>query len=268
MILVKIGGGQAINFDYIVSDIAELIKKGEQFILVHGANYERNELARKLGIEVKKITAPSGISSVYTTPQVMETILMSYAGLVNKKLVAKLQSLNVPAIGLTGADGRLIEAERKELILSQEGERVRAIRDDLSGKVVKINTNLLELLLANKYVPVLTIPAITASGQLLNVDNDQFCAMLVKSLKISRMVFLFEEKGLLKESDNPDSVVKKITFANLNQAMAWSNGRMKQKILGVIGSLQTGVKEIYFADGRIEQPISNALAGEGTIITN
>lgn len=107
MILIKIGGGKKINLDAICSDIKTLIDKGEQIVLVHGASTIRDEIATSLNHPTKTIISPSGVSSVYTDAKSIDIFLMAYVGLVNKRLVEKLQQHGVNAIGLSGIDGRL-----------------------------------------------------------------------------------------------------------------------------------------------------------------
>src|SRR3989344_4279464 len=95
MIIIKIGGGKAINIENIAQDIANLIKSGEEVIVVHGASATRDEIAQKLGIPTKTITSPSGVSSVYTDQNAIDVFLMVYCGLINKKIVATFQKYGI-----------------------------------------------------------------------------------------------------------------------------------------------------------------------------
>src|SRR5260370_29500905 len=101
MLLIKIGGGQQINLDFIAQDIATHLADGEQIVLIHGASTTRDEIAQKLNIPTKTITSPSGITSVYTDAQAIDVFLMVYCGLVNKKIVNTLQKHNINALGLS-----------------------------------------------------------------------------------------------------------------------------------------------------------------------
>src|SRR3989344_986389 len=106
MIIIKIGGGKAINIDGISSDIATILSQKEQVVVVHGASATRDEIAQKLGVPTKPITSPSGVTSVYTDKAAIDVFLMVYCGLVNKKIVASLIRRNVNAIGLSGVDAK------------------------------------------------------------------------------------------------------------------------------------------------------------------
>ena len=130
------------------------------------------------GIPIKKITSPSGISSVYTDKKVIDVFLMTYCGLINKKIVSILQRFGVNAIGLSGVDGRLWEAKRKDVVYSLEKGRTKLIKDNLTGKVERVNSRLLMLLCKNGYVPVLCPPAISFDNEIVNTDNDTAVAVL------------------------------------------------------------------------------------------
>src|SRR5579864_4502820 len=112
MILIKGGGGKNINWEYISQDIAEIIKRGDQVIVVHGASTTRDEIGKRLGTPTNTITSPSGITSVYTNENAIDVFLMSYCGLINKRIVAIMQRFGVNAVGLSGIDGRLWEGSR------------------------------------------------------------------------------------------------------------------------------------------------------------
>src|SRR5258706_5621428 len=155
MILIKIGGGKQINWEYIAKDIAALISTGEKVIVVHGASVVRDEIAEQLGVPTKIITSPSGIPSVYTDEKALEILLMAYCGLTNKKIVAKMQSYGINAIGLSGVDGKLWEAKRKDAVYAVENGKEKLITDNLTGKVEKVNTKLMLLLIENNYIPVI-----------------------------------------------------------------------------------------------------------------
>lgn len=264
MLILKVGGGKNINWDYIAEDLKSL---KEEVIIVHGANYLMKEISSKLGIKEKFITSPSGHISRYTDTATMDLLTMVYSGLVNKKIVSTLQKHKINAVGLTGADGKLLLGVRKEAILSREGDRVKVIRDSKTGNVKSVNTKLISLLLKNGYVPVVTIPAITNEGELINVDNDRLVAILAKELKVEIIVMLFEAAGLLRDKNNEKSKIGKINKDQLDKYMETVTGRIRKKLLGVKEAISFGVSKVYFGDGRVPHPIQSALSGKGTVIS-
>lgn len=265
MLLIKVGGGKNINWDYVCEDIADVVKD-EPIILVHGASTKRDEIAQQLGCPSKVVTAPSGIQSIYTDQKALEIFLMVYAGLINKQIVVKLQKSGVNAVGLSGVDGRLWEGKRKSTILVKDGDKTKVISDNLTGRVEKINSDLIKILIDHSYTPVICSPAISYDNEIINTDNDWATAVMAGALGISRMVVLFEAPGLLRNHNDENSLIKKVSRDQLDECLQYAQGRMKKKILGVKKAIEMGIREIYFGDARIKNPVKNALSGNGTVI--
>lgn len=265
MILIKVGGGKTINWDFIADDIKTLQKK-EQIIIVHGASVKRDEIAEKLGSPTKTVTSPSGITSVYTDEKALEIFLMVYSGLVNKQIVSTLQKYNVNAVGLSGVDGKLWQAKAKKELLIQDGKKVKLLKNNRTGRVEKINTDLLKILIKNNYVPVISAPAISYENEIVNTDNDWAAAVTAGSLQVEKLIYLFEAPGMLKNHKDESTLIKKIKKAKLSDYLQYAEGRMKKKLLGVQKAIELGVKQIYWGDGRIKNPVTSALSGKGTFI--
>ncbi len=266
MLLIKVGGGKTINWEGICKDISRLISK-EKIILVHGASYWRDQIAEKLSIPVKTVVSPSGVTSVYTDEKLMEVFLMAYAGLVNKKFVAMLQSYGVNAVGLSGVDGRLWIAKPKKDILIKEDGKVKLLTGNLTGRVEKVNTELLNLLIERDYLPVICSPAVSSEGEILNTDNDLAIAVMAESLNIKKIVVLFESPGLLENPEDEKSLIRKINKEKIEDYFQFAKGRMKKKLMGVKRAIESGVETIYMGDGRLENPVFSALEGKGTLIS-
>lgn len=266
MLLVKVGGGAAINWEDISKDLVNLLKK-KKIIIVHGANAKRDEIALRLGHPTKIITAPSGVQSVYTDKNAIDILTMVYAGLINTQIVARMQSVGINAVGLSGVDGRLWQGKRKKILYEKVGVKTKIVKDTFTGRVEKINTKLIKLLVKNNFVPVICAPAISYQSEIINVDNDWAVAVMAQALKVREMVILFEAPGMLKNYKDAKSITKNIKKDEINKFMDYAEGRMKKKLIGVRHALGHGVKKIYFGDGRVENPISLALSGRGTILS-
>lgn len=265
MILIKIGGGKNINWDYIAEDIAKLDKK-EKIIVIHGASETRDKIALQLKTPTQTVTSPSGVTSVFTDQNAIDVFLMAYAGLVNKKIVVSLQKHGVNAIGLSGIDGKLWLGKHKNNILIKQGDKTKLITGSLTGRVEKINTNLLHLLLSNNYTPVLCPPALSYDNVIINCDNDWATAILAGALDLKTIVVLFEAPGMLKNYTDENTIIPIVDKTKLFQIMPFAQGRMKKKIIGAQKAFELGVQTIYWGDGRIKNPIINLLSGKGTII--
>lgn len=263
MIIIKIGGGESINHAAIVSDLKLLT---EPFIIVHGANHLRDQLAKRLGVVRKVLTSVSGYDSVYSDEEAIDLLMMAYAGLANKRLVALCQQHGINAVGLTGLDGRVVVAKRNAGIRVRENGKNLMVHDR-SGKPVSINKNLIDMLLANGYVPLLCVPLIDEQGGAVNSENDDIVALLQQTMGAETVIHLIEAKGYLTDPTNIESVVSRLSSVEIAQALTGSKGRIKRKLLSISRLLENGVSRVIIADGRVEHPIQKALAGEGTIIS-
>lgn len=263
MIIIKIGGGKDINLKGIAANLATL---KEKFIIVHGANAARDELAQKLNIEKKVVTSISGYASVFSDENTIDLMMMAYSGLKNKRIVELLQRNGINAIGLSGLDGRMIEGKRNTGIKTREEGKTLILRD-FSGKPKKINTSLLNLLLENGYIPVLCVPIIDENSFAINSENDDIVALLQSELKADKIIQLIEAPGFLQDKNNPDSVIKKISQKELEALENNVEGRMKRKILALRKLFEAGPTNVYIYDGRAENPIIDALNEKGTLIS-
>ncbi|MBN2368699.1 [LysW]-aminoadipate kinase [Candidatus Woesearchaeota archaeon] len=262
MIIIKIGGGKAINTEGVIKDLAGL---DEPFIIVHGANYFRDKLAEELGTPKKTITSVSGYSSVYSDDDAIDNIMMAYAGLRNKRIVELCQLNNINAVGLSGIDGGLIRAKRNQGIRAREGNKVKLLRD-FSGKPFQINVGLLKLLLDNNYLPVLCIPVIDEEGYAVNTENDDIVRVLKDTLGAETIINLIEAPGFLEDKDDPTTLVKKMSKDELEKRESQVEGRMKRKILALRKLFEKGDCRVIISDGRVECPVKDALDGKGTVI--
>jgi acetylglutamate/LysW-gamma-L-alpha-aminoadipate kinase len=266
MIVVKVGGGKGIDLDAFCRDLAATIKSGAEIVLVHGGSHETNVLSEKLGKPPRFVTSISGVESRYTDRETLEIFTMVYIGKVNKYIVEQLQRHGVNAVGLSGVDGRLLEGARKPFIKVIENGVRKVLRDDFTGKVEKVNTHLVRLLRDNGYTPVIAPPAISYDGEAINVDGDRAAAVLAAALEAEKLVILSNVPGLLRDVNDETSLIREIRKDQIDRYADFAKGRMKKKVMGAAEALQEGVKEVVFADARVENAISRALEGEGTVI--
>src|SRR5438093_9178101 len=129
MFVVKVGGAEGNGIDNVLIDLAPR----RDYVLVHGGSNEVDRLAEALGRPIRWLTSPSGIVSRYTDRETMEVFTMALTGKLNTTIVARLQSLGAPAVGLSGVDGGLLTGRRKEAVRSVDNGRVLLVKDDHSG---------------------------------------------------------------------------------------------------------------------------------------
>ncbi len=262
MIIIKIGGGKEINAEGVIKDLSKI---NEKFIIIHGANFVRDELALQLRRPKKTITSVSGYDSVLSDEQAIDLQMMAYAGLKNKRIVELCQQYGINAVGLSGLDGKVIQGKRNQGIRTKEDGKLKIVRD-FSGKPKEINTHLLNLLLDNGYTPVLCVPIIDENNFAINSENDDIINVLQSAMKAEKIIQLIEAPGFLDDKDNPDSLLKNITQNELFQKEEKSEGRMKRKMHALRKLFEGGAAEVYISDGRTEHPVEDALSGKGTLI--
>lgn len=267
MIVVKAGGGKGLDMKAVCADVAELVARGEQVVLVHGGSHETNVISEKLGHPPRFVTSASGHVSRYTDRETLEIFIMVTAGRINKLLVERLQQLGVNAVGLSGLDGRLLEGKRKSMLRIVENGKRKILRGEYSGKIERVNAGLLKTLLEAGYVPVVAPLAISYESETLNVDGDRAAAAIGSALKAQTVVILTNVLGLLRDFPDESTLISHIPLAQAEEHLdRYAQGRMKRKLLGAIEALQDGVGQVIIADGRVAQPVRRALDGQGTVI--
>ncbi|MGD8402678.1 MAG: [LysW]-aminoadipate kinase [Anaerolineales bacterium] len=266
IIVIKLGGTEGVDFSAICADAAELLAQGQKLVFVHGGSAEANSLGEALGSPPKFIISPSGYTSRYTNRETLEVFLMAVNGKVNSLLTEQLHGLGINAFGLGGMDGSLMVAARKEAIQSVENGKRKIIRDDYTGKIETVNSNLLLALLDMGCLPVIAPVAISQKGEALNVDADRAAAMVASALKAETLVLLTAVPGLMEKFPDESTLINQLPQAKLPSALEMAQGRMKKKVLGAEEALKGGVSKVIIADGRAVKPISNALDGNGTVI--
>ena len=266
MLVVKIGGGAAIGeggYGNFASDLAALT---EPVVVVHGGNAEFSSLSAALGMPPRMVTSASGRVSRYTDAPTMDAMLMAYCGKVNKRLVATLRDAGVNAVGLSAIDGGIATGRRKPVLRGTEDGKPKVLRDDHAGTIEQVDPTLVRLLLANGYVPVLTPPALGEAGIPINVDGDKLALELAVAIGANGLLFFSDTPGLLADRHDETSLIREIDASSPEDAKAAAAGRMLVKVEAALGAVERGVGRVVFADGRAEQPVTRALAGEGTVV--
>jgi [amino group carrier protein]-L-2-aminoadipate 6-kinase len=267
MYVVKIGGGAGITADAFANFAADLISLDEQIVLVHGANADFSALSTSLGQPPRMVTNEKGRVSRYTDRQAMETMLMAYCGKVNKLLVSQLQRAGVNAVGLSGIDGQIATGKRKPVIRAIEDGKSKVLRDDHAGSLKAVDITLVRLLLDAGFLPVLTPPAVDLEeGTPINVDGDKLALELAVALDAEGLLFFSDTPGLLADRDDESSLIRSIDASDPVAAIDAAQGRMKVKVESAVKAIERGVGQVVFSDGRVPQPITRALAGQGTVV--
>lgn len=249
--VIKIGGNIVDSpeaLDRLLSEFATL--EGRK-ILVHGGGKVATKISAALGIETQMVDGRR-----VTDAATVEVVTMVYAGGINKKIVASLQSKGVKAWGVCGADASIIPAVKRP---------IQKVDYGFVGDVVtdKINSEALDMLLSGGYSVVVAPITMDSSGQLLNTNADtiaQSVAVAMSQLYDVELIYLFEKRGVLADINDEDSVIKLINSDNYKSLI--DEGKifdgMLPKIDNALLAIKSGVGSVRICN--------SALEGEGTVI--
>lgn len=249
--LVKIGGN-IIDNEEALTDFLNLFHQipGKK-ILVHGGGKIATELSKKIGLNPEMVKGRR-----ITDAEMLKVVTMVYAGLTNKTIVAKLQGLNDNAIGLTGADGNVIVAEKRPVFEVDYG---------FVGDIFEenINTEFLCDLLDKKFLPVFSAITHDGQGQLFNTNADTIAstiAIALASFYQVDLIYSFEKKGVLKDINDENSVIHSINELNFNNFVEQkiiADG-MIPKITNALQAVNKGVSQVIIKNAN---DLLNPLAG-------
>ncbi|HGY54108.1 MAG TPA: acetylglutamate kinase [Caldithrix abyssi] len=250
--IIKIGGKVLENKSDLSKALELFARINGLKILVHGGGTKLDGLLHRLGIRPQMVNGRR-----ITDAQTLDAALMVYAGLENKKIVAALQALRCPAIGLSGADAGILLAEKRPV-----GE----IDYGLVGDVKQVNRENLMKIIQAGFVPVLCALTHDGSGQMLNTNADTIASEMAAALSAlyhTRLIFAFEKIGVLKDVNNERSLIKELdrqSYLRLKAENIINNGMMP-KLDNAFMALNAGADEVFIT--RFDKIDS---VGEGTRI--
>jgi len=264
-LVIKIGGGEGIDPEPLLAEIASLVRAGERLVLVHGGSHATSELSRALGHAPRFIMSASGRPSRRTDRKTIEAMAMACAGGMNTAIVESLRRAGVDAVGLSGLDAGIWIGTRKDAIRAVEDGRTVIIRDDLSGVVERVDASFLTAILDSGRTPVLCPPAGTPDGIAINVDADRAAAATAIALGARELLLLTNVPGVLDNPQDPASLIERATPGHMQTVRAAAHGRMQNKVQAAEEALAGGVTRVVIAQAHGSGAIASARAGRGTV---
>ncbi len=257
-VVVKYGGNAMVNESIkqqVMEDIVLLWLIGVKIVLVHGGGPEINELMAKLG---KKPEFVDGLR--VTDKETVDIVQMVLAGKVNKTLVNLLESKGGKAMGISGMDGRLIEAKMKN-------EKLGYV-----GAITNINIAPVTDLLEKGYIPVVSTVGCDNEGNTYNINGDTAAAHIAGALGAERLIMMTDIVGLLRDKDDPSTLIPRVTISEAEQLRHEGiiSGGMIPKVDCCIEAINEGVHTVIIMDGRVPHSILMELLtdeGAGTMVT-
>ena len=223
----------------------------------------RDRISEALGKEQKFIVSPGGIKSRYTDKETAEIFTMVMSGKINKMIVSMLQKNGINAVGLSGIDGKIIQAQRKKklMIINEKGRKM-IIDGGYTGKIHEVNSDLIQVILDKGYVPVISPIATSEESDFLNVDGDRAAAYIAGKMKSDKILFLTNVDGLLMDN----KLVTKLSLEEAKAILPKIGFGMEKKILAATEAIEMGVKQALVANGQRENPISKAIDNENCTV--
>ncbi len=259
-IVIKVGG-DLVKGDFppeLLADIKRLSNSNE-VLLVHGGGDVVTDIATKLGKEQRFVVSPEGVRSRYTDRETIDIYTMVMSGMIAKKLVQLLAKEGLKAVSLSGLDGSLLQASRKKklVIIDERGRRI-AIEGGYTGKMRSIEPDVVEVLLARSFIPVVSPVAIGEEGEPLNIDSDRAAAYLAAGLRADAVIFVTDVKGLMLNN----RLVDHLSPEEARSALPKIGFGMQKKVLAGIEAVEGGVKEAVICTGFRSEPVGTALRHE------
>ena len=269
-VVVKIGGARAVDPEGALADVASLVDEGEDVVLTHGGSTAVDETLEELGEEPTYVETPGGVVGRFTDERTMDVFKMVMPGKLNTDLVESLHNEGVDAVGLSGTDGKLLEGKRKSAVRVKEDGKKKIKRGDHSGKIESVNADLLETTLAGGYTPVVSVPILgkekSGGYTAVNADADRAAAAIAGALEAD-LVLLTDVSGVYEDPEDESTKIESAaTPAEFEGVKDAAEGFMTKKVMAAEEALAGGASSVVVADANADEPISSALAGEGTTL--
>ncbi len=243
ILVVKYGGNAMINEelkDSVMQDMILLSLIGVKVVLVHGGGPEITEMLAKIGKESKFV---DGLR--VTDRETVEVVQMVLSGKINKSLVNLIEKKGGSAIGLSGVDGHMIDAEVKKEELGFVGE------------ITGVNVQPILDVIEKGYIPVVSTVGCDSDGNIYNINADTAAARLAGALHAESLISMTDISGILRDKNDPSTIIPKISVEEAPKLIESGviNGGMIPKVECCINAIKWGVKKVFIIDGRIPHAI-------------
>lgn len=243
IVVIKYGGNAMVNEklkDSVMRDIILLSLVGVKVVLIHGGGPEITGMLEKIG---KKSEFYNGLR--ITDKETVDVVQMVLAGKVNKSLVNLIELKGGKAIGLSGIDGHMIEAEMKD-------ERLGYV-----GSITKVNVEPIMDVLEKGYIPVVSTVGCDDEGNVYNINADTAAAKIAGELGAESLISMTDISGILMDKDDPDTLIPVIKLSEAPELVEKGiiGGGMLPKVECCINAIKWGVRRVFIIDGRIPHSI-------------
>ncbi|MCR4830028.1 MAG: acetylglutamate kinase [Pseudobutyrivibrio sp.] len=241
IMIVKYGGSAMIDEELkkqVIQDVTLLKLVGFKPIIVHGGGKEISKWVEKNGIK------PEFINGLRKTDEATMEIAEMVLNKVNKSLVQNVQALGVNAVGVSGKDGGLLKVDKK----LSDGQDIGFV-----GEIKEVNPKILLDLLEKDFLPIVCPIGMDDNFDTYNINADDAACAIAKALNAEKLAFLTDIEGVLKDKDDPDSLISEMTVDEARKMIGdgYIGGGMLPKLNNCIDAIEEGVNRVHILDGRI-----------------
>ncbi len=271
-VMIKYGGHAMIDSDAMSStarDTVLLKYVGMEPMVVHGGGPEISRSMNKLGKEPKFI---GGLR--ITDQETMDIVKMVLVGKINTDIVSKVCLHGGKGVGISGKDNQLIKANKKAphvMVDNSTGEEI-TVDLGLVGEIESVNTEIMEMLTENNYIPIVSPIGVDEAGNTLNLNADTVAGDIAAKMEAEKLIILTDVPGILEDPNDPETLIKKVKVDEIKDLI--DNGIVKDgmipKVLTCVNAVEHGVKSAHIIDGRIKHSVLLEIfttKGIGTMIT-
>ncbi|TAN40941.1 MAG: acetylglutamate kinase [Nitrospirae bacterium] len=246
--VIKYGGAAQVEEalkDSFAQDVVLLNFIGIKTVIVHGGGPKISSTMKRMGKE------PTFVQGQRVTDKdTMDIVEMVLGGLINKQIVALINSHGGKAVGLSGKDGNLIKAKKKMLKKTSPGNGDDLIDIGLVGEVDSINPEILNSVDKDGFIPIISPIGVGSNGDTYNINADYVAASIAAALNAEKFLFLTDVPGIKDKKDNTLSTLSKADVHKLI-ADGTISGGMLPKVQACMKAIEKGVKKTHIIDGRI-----------------
>jgi acetylglutamate kinase len=270
--VVKLSGKVVEDHDQLNSLAEEITlcqQVGIRMAVVHGGGKQLTAIAERLGIPQKIVNGRR-----VTSTETLEVAKMVFAGQINTDILSALRRCGAETVGLSGVDGNTIQARRRDIqdVFNQETGEVETVDFGYVGDIVAINVRLIQLLLDNSYIPVISSLGADDEGNVFNINADTVASEIAVELPAEKLILLTDVNGILRDPKDPSSRISRLSASEAEQLVldrTISSG-MIPKISAIAGLIRRGVGSAHIINGSYRNALLYEVftdEGAGTMIT-
>ncbi len=245
-VIIKYGGSAMIDQklkETVILDIILMKFVGINPVIIHGGGKAISSLMKKLDKEVLFVDGYR-----FTDKETMDITEMVLTGQINKEIVALINHNGGKGVGISGKDGNLIKAKKKDIMTKDLG---------FVGDIIEINPEILNVLDNNGFIPIVSPVAIGENGETYNINADIVASEIAIKLNASKIIYITDVKGIYKDFEKSDEIYHTLTYKGLEKLIDEGKiqGGMIPKLDACLKALARGIEKIHIIDGKIQHSI-------------